>query len=353
MTTVPKNNALDTIEGPWNNNQNSIWLASAVSLQRNVEKFLFPSKMTSEKRRQLFSLASQQLMETSHIKDLKLLKAEEVSPLDKEFLYEHFLALYPFPQAHVGEGFLFNKEGTFFGGLNLQDHLYLQVTDCTGDLEKTWNKLAKIDIDLGKGLPYSYSSRFGFMTTDPADSGTALRLRIFLQVPALIHSKGLEDFFQKHRDEAIGAVGLQGKPNEFTGDIIVVKNNYSLGVSEENIISQVRSFCTKMIVHEKSLRSQLKESVDFKDKVSRAYGILMHSYQIETVEAFRTISFVKLGLELGWLKGVSLLELNQAMFHCRRGHLLRDFPEEIPQEALAHKRAEYIHKTLAKSELLI
>ncbi len=109
------------------------------------------------------------------------------------------------------------------------------------------------------------------------------------------------------------------------------------------------------MVEENTVRNHLRkeENAMVMDKVSRAYGVLIHSYQIETVEALNAISLLKLGADLGWLEGVSPQDLNRLFFECRRAHLLSKFEQEVVQDKLPHKRAEFIHSTLQKAKLKI
>ena len=96
------------------------------------------------------------------------------------------------------------------------------------------------------------------------------------------------------------------------------------------------------------------ENGDLMDKVSRAFAILIHSYRMETKEALNEISLVKLGIDLGWVEGVTAAELNHLFFHCRRAHLLVALKEpEMSLEQVPHKRAEFIHKTLKNAKLKI
>ena len=136
---------------------------------------------------------------------------------------------------------------------------------------------------------------------------------------------------------------------------MVIRNNYTLGLTEENILSSVRSYATKLIVHEQGERKKLREeeSTEMKNLVSRAYAVLVHSYKIDVAEALNAISLMKLGLELGWLTGVTTKDLNALFFSCRRAHLLAEVGEDFDPEELPHKRAEYIHKVLKKAELHI
>lgn len=344
------------LESPWIHNGNPIWLASTVCLFRNIEKFNFPAKLSTDKRKQILSLASQEVLKCKDLIDPQLFKAEEMNPMEKEFLYEHFLTPQSFHQAHSGEGFVVDQSGQFLSLINLVDHLHFHQTDCIGELESSWNRLTKIEMAVGKSLNYAFSQKFGFLTSHYMECGTGLAVSLFFQIPALLYTVGIDNLLIKQKDEAIILTGIQGKPHEIIGDLVVVKNRDTLGISEENIISSIRNYGTKLLVHEKSARAHLRDDVNngiIKDKVSRAFGVLIHSYRLDTIEAMNAISLLKLGLDLGWLKGVEMKDLNTLFFLCRRGHLLSNLEEGVSQEELPHLRAQLIHAALKPAQLLI
>lgn len=343
---------------PWNNNSNVIWLGSTLTLHRNLEKFKFPGKLSTDKRQQIISLLKRDLLPHQQLKNPKLILAEEMPPLEKEFLVEHFLSHQVFHQAHMGEAFILDETGEFLAVLNLRDHVLLQWIDPREELEQTWGRLAKIDLDMNRTTNFAFSPKFGYLTSDPTECGTGLIVYVFLHLPLLIHTHLLEETLKKYKDEGIAQTGLQGDPEQLIGDIVAFHNNYTLGVTEENILSLLRMLATKLVVEEKGARQHLlqeKESAvaDIKDKVSRAYAILLHSYQIEAVESLQALSLLKLGLDLGWLKGTTQVALNHLLFSCRRAHLLRHHGYKVNQEEIPHRRAEFIHQTLKGLELLI
>lgn len=345
---------------PWNQNNNSVWLASTVSLQRNIEKFKFPGKLDNDRKRQIISLICKELLSPEIQKSAGLInpiliKAEDVGMLEKEFLVEHFLKTDNFNQTGAGEGFVLDESGEFFATLNMQDHVFLQLTDCRGELENIWNRLVKIETRLGKGMNYSFVPKYGFLTADPTECGTGLIATVYLQLAALVQLGKIDDALDRLADESLLVSGIQGSPSEIIGDIIVVQNTYTLGVTEENIISSIRNFTTKIMVEELSLRRQIKkdDSADFKDKISRAYGILVHSYQIEAIEALNALSLLKLGAEAGWISGIGNKEINELLFTLRRAHLLSSCEEKVSQEEVLHKRAESIHLALKNVKLLV
>lgn len=353
-----KNTPLLCNDNPWNSNSNDIWFGSTLTLNRNLEKFNFPEKLSLEKGKQIVPLLSQIILSNDQLKKPQLIQSENMASLEKEFLVEHFLSDQGFQQAHGGEAFILDLTGEFLAVINFKDHLQLHWIDPREDLENVLEKLIKIELEINKSLNFAFSPKFGFLTSDSSRCGTALSVNIFLHLPVLIYLNRLNDIFVKNKDDGIGWTGLQGDPHEIIGDIVAIHNSYTLGVTEENIITSLRTLATKLVAEEKSLRQQLKNENEvnlslLKDKVSRAYGILLHSYQIEAVEALQSLSLLKMGFDLGWVKGTSQMIMNQLFFACRRAHLICHFDEKISQEALPHKRAEFIHKALHGLELLI
>lgn len=332
----------------WETNKNKIFLASTVSLKRNIEKFNFPVKLSSDLQKTILSLINKEMMKNQWVKDLVLYPAEKIEATEKEYLMEHFLANEKIFQAHSGEAFMLDDQGLFLALINIDNHIEFCLLDLNNELENSWNRLVKIETELGKSLRYAFQPHFGFLTSDPGDAGTGFEAVAYLQLPALIHSGRIDEVLDTAADDSISIMGLQGSPTEIIGDILVLKNNYVIGLSEENIISSLRTLVTKLSVEEGAERSKIKHegTVEIKDRVSRAFGILMHSYQIEAVEALNALSLVKLGLDLDWIEGISIEDINKLFFNCRRAHLLRNINGSGTQEELSHKRAEFIHKTL-------
>lgn len=347
------NGSVSKIKKPWTNNDNPVWLASTISLKRNIEKFKFPAKLETERKKQIVALIGKDHLLLENLQNPVLSKAEDLTSTEKEYLMEHFLNVESFQQASTGDAFIIDDTGELMTAFNLDDHLLFRKIDSKGDLETSWNQLIKMEMALGKTFNYAYSPKYGFLTSDPTECGTGLLVAVYLQLPGLIHTEVIDDILEKETDESLSVTGLQGNPTEIIGDVLMIQNNYTLGLTEENILSMLRTVTSKLMLEETAARNNIKahDSPNIKDKVSRAYGILMHSYQIEAVEALNAISLLKLGLDMEWLHGTTRKDLNQLFFNCRRAHLLTQYKEKINQEDIIHKRSEYIHKTLKDVKL--
>lgn len=343
------------LKRPWDHNKNSIWLASSISLQRNIEKFIFPGKLEIERKRQIVSLVGKEILALESLSNPTLLKAEELSSFEKEYMVEHFLTRNSFHQTGLGEAFILDDTGEQLMVFNVSDHLYFYRLDTSDNLEGCWNQLVKLETALGKTFAYSFSPKFGFLTADPSKCGTGLTVLVYLQLPALVHLEKMNSLLEEIEDENVLITGMQGDPTDVIGDVLAVQNNFTLGITEENILSIIRSFVTKLIMEENSSRLAIRQSENpmIMDKVSRAFAVLLHSYQIEAVEALNAISILKLGVDMGWIEGVTIESLNHLFFNCRRSHLVSQYSEKLQQQELPHKRAEYIHRILKDVKLLM
>ncbi|MEZ5315324.1 MAG: hypothetical protein R3E91_03825 [Chlamydiales bacterium] len=337
----------------WENDSHNVWLASTLSLARNLNKFKFSSKLDKARQEQLIRLIWEGFNGVPILNQPLLYHSEDIGPLEKEFLVEHFLIQNPFHQAHAGEGFIIDQSAKFLAMLNLQDHLRIHQVDTQQEIEKSWNQLVEIESHLNKNLDFAFNSRFGFLTADPLYSGTSLTISLFLHIPAIIHTGELPELLEKEKEEEVEAVGLHGKATEMIGDILVARNTCTIGLTEEYILTTMRMWATRAIVAEIHMRKKLIENNNeqIKNKVTRALGLLTHSYQLEVIEALNALSLVKLGIEIGWVLAPKEFNFNQIFFNCRRAHLLNISNKAIQIPELPKQRAKYLHEIAKKLKI--
>lgn len=332
-----------------------IWLFSSLTLQRNLARYKFPAKLSSHETIHVLNTLKKSLEQLSVIKPAAFFSLEQLSAHEKEFLCEHFLYEPSFQNAMNHQGVLMDESGTLLALLNLKNHIQLHMIDLSLDLAKAWNTLSKIENEMAKQLSFAFLPQFGYLTSDPTECGTALKIAIYLHLPALYHSNQLKKALSEQKGESLTAIGLEGSLDELVGDMIILKNQYTLGVNEESIVHELQTAALALIASEQALRKHLKdkENPEIKDQVARAYGLLSYCHQLQTKEALNALSLIKLGLELGWIKGVTSYQIDHTMFQCRRAHLAQNLNHTAyDSHALNQSRACFIHKSLEKMVLL-
>ncbi|MBT3394581.1 MAG: protein arginine kinase [Waddliaceae bacterium] len=343
MYDVLKNN------NAFGKNDNDIWLASTLKLYRNIEGHMFPGKLDGKSLQQIVSLLGKAFADENLLKGGLFLGAEELAPLQKEYLYEHYMSAESFNRMNIGEGFVIDNTASFLATINMRNHLQMSLLDSTRDLGEALNRLVAIESAVGEKVKYAFTEKFGFLTADASQCGVGLKVYSYLHIPALINTGSFEGFCKREDNEDIIIEGIQGgldKP--LTGDIVKIHNKKNLGVTEENIISTIQRFVMKVEVAEKDVRTAVKkdDNAALKDKISRALGIMKHSCQMHTTETLSLLSLVKLGVALGWIEGIDNATINDALFCSRRAHLHRHYNGKIDVKDLDTKRAEYVHDIL-------
>jgi len=340
---------------PWEKNANAIWLASTLSLHRNIDKFNFPQRLDNEKRRLVAELMEGTLKQITSLDGVCILPLDALHSIDREFLTEHFLMFEPVRDNQHGQTFVIEQSGKILIQINASDHLELHAVEVSGELEKAFHSLAAIEQSVENHIPFSFSNRFGYLTSDPCQSGTGLIVNAYVHIPALIAKGGYHKAISNEHQEGLIFTSLQGNPEDLIGDLLVVKNRWTTGVTEEAILSSIRNTVQKIVAEEQALRKKIQEEKDTHiiDHVSRAIGTLQHSFTIDTSEALRAISQVKFGIELGLVKGITIEAINELFFDCRRAHLAKKINADLygsPQ--LYNARAQFFRELMASVELV-
>jgi protein arginine kinase len=115
---------------------------------------------------------------------------------------------------------------------------------------------------------------------------------------------------------------LYGDVAEAEGDLFMLTNLATLGVSEEEILFHLRHAASDIIAQERAARESLRmrESKRLEDRVWRAVGIAQNVRVVGFAETVGLWSSLRLGIETGLLAGHSLRELDELLFASQGGH---------------------------------
>lgn len=340
---------LDFFEKPWEKNANSIWIASTLNLHRNLEKFNFPKHLDGEKRKLVSEMLLKALKENPCCKDMAVYELDKLSPVDKDFFSEHFL-IFDLPhEGHREQILILDRGGATAILINSLDHVELYTVDVDHDLEKRFDQLLTYEQAIEQQLPYAFSNHFGYLTADPTLAGTGLLVQAYLHIPAICFQNKAHTYTPPKKLDDIIYTSLQGEQEPLLGNLLVLKNRYATGVSEEAIISSIRNTTSRIVAEEQSAREQLMQKPDpsIIDAISRAIGTLLYAYAIDTKEALQALSLIKFGIEITLVQGINLEAINELFFDCRRGHLAKKIDQSAHTNEEIYKiRAQYLKNAL-------
>ena len=144
-----------------------------------------------------------------------------------------------------------------------------------------------------------------------------------LHLPALVITQQIKRIFSAINQVGLAVRGLYGEGTEMIGNLLQLSNQVTLGQSEEEIWQNLYGVTRQLINQEKKAREHLLNEgrERLADRAGRAFGVLKYARMVDSQETMKLLSDVRLGVDLGLLKGVSLKVLNELIILSQPGCL--------------------------------
>lgn len=284
--------------------EHDIVISSRVRLARNVDNLLFPHRMTPEDKEKLIDSVNETISSSSFKKntgEMKLLRMDEISGLDREFLLEkHLISPNMLDQYH-NRGIVLGLDESISILINEEDHFRIQSFFSGLNLQDAYVIADKVDDALEKFYSYAYHEKFGYLTSCPTNIGTGVRFSVMMHLPALSMTGSLKDVQKSLKHEGFVIRGFFGEGSEGYGSLYQISNQFTIGVKEEDIMIGLEKRINEIIVKEKESREQLfkQKQYEMEDMIYRAYGSLKYAVLLTTKEGMNNVSLIRLGLERG------------------------------------------------------
>lgn len=311
----------------WMNEQgpeSEIVLTSRVRLARNLKNFRFPSLFSTEEAREIMKTI--QDIARNHFPaelQVEFLKMDELKPLEKRVLVEKHL-ISPQLAEESGDGAVILSSGEDISiMINEEDHLRIQCLSPGLQLHETLQKANQLDDLLEHWVDYAFDETLGYLTSCPTNVGTGIRASAMMHLPGLVLTQQIKQIIPAIHQLGLVVRGIYGEGSEAIGNIFQISNQVTLGTSEDNIVSDLTSVIRQIITQERSAREALVQTsnIQLEDRVYRSLGVLQNSRIIETKEAARCLSDVRLGIDLGYIQNISKQILNELMILMQPGFL--------------------------------
>ena len=124
-----------------------------------------------------------------------------------------------------------------------------------------------------------------------------------VHMPALEKTKSIEKVLRAISNFEINIRGIYGENSKSLGDMYQISNKKTLGVTEQDIVKNLKVVVEKIVKQERMARKFLtKDKIELEDEIYRSYGILSNCRKISSEETLKLLSNVKLGTDLGILR---------------------------------------------------
>ena len=280
---------------------------------------------------------------------LKFLKLKDMDNITKTSLVEKNLISPTFLAKRNETGrILINDEENICIMIGGEDHLSLQVFSSGLELENTLNLAIEIEEKIGEILGYSISKKYGYLTSKLNDLGTGLKASVMVHLPALSKTGNIRKMLEAVRNFNMDIEGEYGRTTKNQGDIYQISNKQTIGITEKEIINNLKVITKKIEEQERLARKMLtKESIELEDIVLRSYGILTNCRKISYDEAKELLSNIKLGTDLGILDNLTDLKVQKLYLYTKPANLQKYLGAKYDKVEQEVKRAEVIKQIIS------
>ncbi|MCU9615258.1 protein arginine kinase [Caldibacillus lycopersici] len=332
-----------------NGPQSDIVLTSRIRLARNLKNNLFPTIFTPEDAKNVLQQIEDTLpLLTLHpLKDIEILKMEKLQPLHKRVLVEKHLISPNLAEDSSHGACLLTPNEEISIMVNEEDHIRIQCIFPGLQLNEALSLANAVDDQLEQHLEYAFNEVRGYLTSCPTNVGTGLRASVMVHLPGLVMTQQMSQLIPSINQLGLVVRGIYGEGSEALGNIFQISNQVTLGKSEQDIILDLTSVVEQIIEQEKSAREVLAKTsgLQLEDRVYRSLGILTNSRIMESKEAARCLSDVRLGIDMGYIKDIPKSILNELMILTQPGFLqqyaggqLRPFERDVRRATLIRER---------------
>ena len=295
--------------------EDDIAISSRIRFARNLSGEMFPLQAPDDTLRGIRDEVLEALRKIGSRRHFSMREfpMDELSPLDRGFLMERHLISREFMNPRHGAALATNREQGTFVMINEEDHLRIQVLAPGFQLDELWTKINDFDDRLSKKLSFAFDDRLGYLTACPTNLGTAMRASVMLHLPGLVLTDQIGTCLKAVGKLGLTARGIFGEGSKNQGNLFQISNQSSLGESEEEIISRLKAVIGQIIDNEKKARKFLLSSRRnfLLNLVGRSYGLLKNSYLISGGEALEELSSLRLGVDMGMFRQLTIHTVNE------------------------------------------
>ena len=168
-----------------------------------------------------------------------------------------------------------------------------------------------------------------------------------VHLPALARTRNTRKVLEAVSNFGINIRGVYGENSESTGDMYQISNKQTLGITEKEIVENLKVIVEKIISQERQARRLLaKDSIELEDMIYRNYGILSNCRKITSEETRKLLSYIKLGVDLGILKELTDAKIQKIYLYTKPANLQKYLGQQYEAIERDIKRAEVIKQII-------
>lgn len=169
-----------------------------------------------------------------------------------------------------------------------------------------------------------------------------------MHLPALTMNSQINGVLNALTQVGMTIRGLYGEGSGAYSNLYQISNQITLGISEEDVLSNLKAVVNQLINQEQLSRDQAKKKYNYEleDKIYRSLGILKSARVMDSKECLKLLSNIRMGVEMGIVKDINKNVLNDLLVNTQSATLSIIYENKLTGRDLNIKRADYIREKL-------
>lgn len=329
-----------------------IVISSRIRLARNLAGTAFPHLLSEAALKEVTDKVKEAVNSRNTKKatgNAEFVPLTELSALDRLILVEkHLMSPQHAQNRPEGRAVAVSEDESVSIMVNEEDHLRIQCLLPGLQLEEALRVAAGVDDALEEKLDFAFSEQYGYLTSCPTNVGTGLRASVMVHLPGLVLANQAGRVLSALSQVGMAIRGLYGEGTEATGNLFQISNQITLGQTEEEIIGNLNVVVKQIIGQEREARKLLMQKMkpQIEDRTCRAYGLMSQARIISSQEAMTHLSDIRLGVDLGIIKGIDNRVFNELLVLTRPAYLQKLAGKEMSAFERDIKRADVIRERI-------
>ncbi len=325
-------------------------ISSRVRLARNLENYPFSGVITEEEAVALVNEVKGITNELSEKDNRRFYSCNisTLSEIDKIAMVERHIVSPLLAEKDQTTGLILADDETVSVMINEEDHVRIQAIVGGMNLEQAYQEADTVDDIAYERLHFAYDEKYGYLTACPTNAGTGMRASCMVFLPALTSGRMMQKLIEEVGKYGVTIRGIYGEGTKSLGSIYQISNQKTLGISENEIIENLKRIVLQVVKQERKRREYMisVNSDEIEDQVFRSYGVLKYARQISSDDAMTLLSQLKFGADCGVIKFDREFNVHKLMMGVQPGSLQWTLGKNVGSQSRDQSRAEYIRKEL-------
>lgn len=299
-------------------------VCTRVRLSRNLAEFPYPARLDAARAREIIGRVGAILEKNGFSR-------QDFSDMTRSAAYTAVERQYTSASAlseSLPHALFLNEPCNLAVTVCADEHIRLQSIRPGLELRDAAAGAFEIEAILDKALDFAFDDRLGYLTHNPSDLGTGLRMAVLLCLPVLESLGQCDSLAQslEHTGQYLRRCGNSG--------LYLLSHHIACGVREEALASALDTSARHIIVAEREARGSLEgeERERIVDRVLRAGAILQVARRLTEDELPSLLTDLRLGAAMGILPDVKVESITTALIETQPAGLASLGESTLPSD---------------------